>query len=242
MVNKTVNPAKTNLTSMTEPPVINTIFNEIVDATWLSRPSPTIALELLGCTLVRQLPNGEQIRGMIVETEAYMAGDPASHAYRKPTPRNAVMFGAAGMSYVYLIYGMYHCFNVVTDVEGVASAVLIRALELSAFPDSLPQNLSLGSKSDRHIKKPLKKDQLVRLAAGPGKLCRVLQIDRTLTDLPLHFNQPLWLEHRTPTFQQAVNSGKIEFVQTTRIGITKGKDLPWRWYIADCPAVSRFSL
>ncbi len=223
---------------MTESPVMNRIFNEIVDATWLSRPSPTIALELLGCTLVRQLPNGEQIRGVIVETEAYMTGDPASHAYRKQTPRNAVMFGPAGMSYVYLIYGMYHCFNVVTDVEGVASAVLIRALELLEIPDTLPQDLSLGLKSDRHIKKPLKKDKF-STAAGPGKLCKVLQIDRTLTGLPLQPPQPLWLEHRTPSFTEAIAQGKIQFIQTTRIGITKGTDLPWRWYIANCPAVSK---
>ncbi len=81
--------------------------NPIVDASWLSRPSPTVALDLLGCTLVRQLPNGEEIRGMIVETEAYQAGDPACHAYRRRTPRNTVMFGPAGISYVYLIYGIY---------------------------------------------------------------------------------------------------------------------------------------
>ena len=218
---------------------MNTNFNEIVDATWLSRPSPTIALDLLGCTLVRQLPTGEQIRGVIVETEAYMAGDPACHAYRKRTPRNAAMFGPAGTSYVYLIYGIYHCLNIVTGEDGIASAVLIRALELSAVPGGLQQDLNFPSKSDRNVKKSLKKDNFFRLAAGPGKLCRVLQIDRTLTDLPLHPDQPLWLEHRTPQFQQSVNLGKIDFVQTTRIGITQGTDLLWRWYIADCPAVSK---
>ncbi|MEL7035293.1 MAG: DNA-3-methyladenine glycosylase [Cyanobacteria bacterium J06592_8] len=233
---------------MTEPP-INTNINEIVDATWLSRPSPTIALELLGCTLVRQLPSSEQIRGVIVETEAYMAGDPACHAYRKRTPRNAVMFGPAGMSYVYMIYGIYHCLNVVTDVDGVASAVLIRALELSSVPTHLQQDLNIKTKNDqakpstpprdRKVKNSLKKDKLSRLAAGPGKLCRVLQIDRTLTDLPLQPNQPLWLEHRTPTFQESVDSGKIQVIQTTRIGISQGTDIPWRWYISDCEAVSK---
>ncbi|MEB3277338.1 MAG: DNA-3-methyladenine glycosylase [Lyngbya sp.] len=224
---------------------MNTNFNQIVDASWLNRPSPTVALELLGCTLVRQLPDAEQIRGVIVETEAYMAGDPACHAYRKRTERNAVMFGPAGMSYVYFIYGMYHCLNIVTDLEGIASAVLIRALELSGVPESLQQDLNFPSKSDRHVKTSLKKDNLkkdkfYRLAAGPGKLCRVLQIDRSLSDLPLHPDQALWLEYRTPTFQESVNCGKIQFVQTTRIGITQGTDLPWRWYIADCPAVSKF--
>ncbi|MDY7020412.1 MAG: DNA-3-methyladenine glycosylase [Cyanobacteriota bacterium] len=223
---------------MSEPP-ISTNINDIVDATWLSRPSPTIALELLGCTLVRQLPSGEQIRGVIVETEAYMAGDPACHAYRKRTPRNTVMFGLAGMSYVYIIYGIYHCLNVVTDVDGVASAVLIRALELPSVPNYLQQDLNILTESNRNIKKPLKKDKLSRLAAGPGKLCRVLQIDRTLTDLPLQPDQPLWLEHRTPAFQESMNSGKTQVVQTTRIGISQGTDIPWRWYIADCEAVSK---
>jgi DNA-3-methyladenine glycosylase len=111
---------------------------------------------------------------------------------------------------------------------------------LSSIPDFLQQDLNFPAKSDRNVKKPLKKDKFYRLAAGPGKLCRVLKIDRTLTDLPLHPDGPLWLEHRTPTFQQSVDSGKIQFVQTTRIGITQGTDLPWRWYIANCPAVSQF--
>jgi DNA-3-methyladenine glycosylase len=95
--------------------MISGSINEIVDASWLARPSPNVAPELIGCTLVRQLPNGEQIRGMIVETEAYETGDPACHAYRRRTPRNGVMFGPAGISYVYLIYGIYHCLNILTS-------------------------------------------------------------------------------------------------------------------------------
>ena len=129
---------------------------QIVESFWLARPSTSVAPDLLGCTLVRQFPDGETIRGIIVETEAYGPGDPACHAYRQRTLRNEVMFGPAGMSYVYLIYGMYHCFNVVTDAEGVASAVLIRALELDAPPKEFAGI-------------PEKKRS--RLAAGPGKLC-----------------------------------------------------------------------
>ncbi len=90
---------------------------------------------------------------------------------------------------------------------------------------------SPNSEGDRILKKFSKKQQS-RLAAGPGKLCRVLQIDRSLTNLPFHPSQPLWLEHRT--YQT-----EIQWVQTTRIGITQGTELPWRWYIADCPAVSK---
>jgi DNA-3-methyladenine glycosylase len=197
---------------------------QIVESFWLARPSTSVAPDLLGCTLVRQFPDGETIRGMIVETEAYAPGDPACHAYRQQTPRNQAMFGRAGIGYVYFIYGMYHCFNVVTDAEGVGSAVLIRALQLDASPvkfAAIPEKKQL------------------RLAAGPGKLCKVLEIDRTFSGLPLDAGQALRLEHRSEDFQQAVEEGTINFVQTTRIGITKGIDLPWRWYLGNCAAVSQ---
>ena len=198
---------------------------QIVESFWLARPSTSVAPDLLGCTLVRQFPGGETIRGTIVETEAYGPGDPACHAYSQRTPRNQVMFGPAGMSYVYLIYGMYHCFNVVTDADGVASGVLIRALQL----DTVPKRFS-------HI--PEKKRS--RLASGPGKLCTILEIDRTFSALPLGVGEPLRLEHRSAQFQEAIESGAINIVQTTRIGISQGIDLPWRWYIGNYPAVSKF--
>ena len=197
---------------------------QIVESFWLARPSTSVAPDLLGCTLVRQFPDGETIRGMIVETEAYAPGDPACHAYRQQTPRNQAMFGRAGISYVYLIYGMYHCLNVVTDAEGVGSAVLVRALQLDAPPVKFAAI-------------PPKKQ--LRLAAGPGKLCKVLEIDRTFSGLPLDAGQALRLEQRSEEFQQAVEEGTINFVQTTRIGITKGIDLPWRWYLGNCAAVSQ---
>ena len=197
---------------------------QIVESFWLARPSTSVAPDLLGCTLVRQFPDGETIRGIIVETEAYGPGDPACHAYRQRTLRNEVMFGPAGMSYVYLIYGMYHCFNVVTDAEGVASAVLIRALQL----DPVPKEFAGIPEKKRS-----------RLAAGPGKLCKVLEIDRTLSGFPLVSGQPLRLEHRSEHFQQAVEEGTINFVQTTRIGISQGIDLSWRWYVGNSKAVSQ---
>lgn len=194
-----------------------------VEASWLARSSTEVAPDLLGCTLVRQLPDGQILRGLIVETEAYTPGDPACHAYKRRTARNAVMFGLAGMTYVYLIYGMYYCLNVVTDQDGVPSAVLIRALQLS------------GSDWVDRLKAPLN-----RVAAGPGKLCRVLQIDLSLTAQSLHPGQPLWLEHRSNEFQSDCDRQTTSFVQTTRIGLTQGTDLPWRWYIKGCPAVSKF--
>jgi DNA-3-methyladenine glycosylase len=178
---------------------------------------------LLGCVLVRQV-DGQTYRGLIVETEAYAPGDPACHAYRRPTQRNQVMFGAAGMTYVYLIYGMYHCLNVVTDLDGVPSAVLIRALALETVPPWC----------DRQ-----KERKLSRIAAGPGKLCRALNIDLSLTAQALSPGHPLWLEHRSSDFKAGVEQGAIAFVQTTRIGLTQGVDIPWRWYVKDCPAVSK---
>jgi DNA-3-methyladenine glycosylase len=190
---------------------------------WLSRPAPDVAPDLLGCVVVRQRVDGTLVRGTIVETEAYAPGDPACHAYRRETPRNRVMFGQAGMTYVYLIYGMYHCLNVVTDREGIASAVLIRALALDTVPPDYPRP----------------QEKLHRIAAGPGKLCRALQIDLTHSGQPLQPGYPLWLEHRSPEWQQQVDRGTIGVIQTTRIGLTQGVEIPWRWYIQACAAVSK---
>ncbi|MBD2436939.1 DNA-3-methyladenine glycosylase [Nostoc sp. FACHB-110] len=199
-------------------------MNACIDSIWLTRPATTIAPELIGCTLVRLMPDGSIVRGMIVETEAYTPEDPAMHAYRGKTKRNQVMFGAAGKAYVYLIYGIYHCFNVVTDRDGVASAVLVRALEL----DKIPTWVELKDTLKPH-----------RIAAGPGKLCRALKIDLTLNATDLQFGQPLWLEHRPPEFQQQLEAGQLSLMQTTRIGLTKGVDLPWRWYLLNSAAVSK---
>lgn len=201
--------------------VNSTPFTQIVEPEVLARPSTEVAPQLLGCVLVRRMPDGQILRGTIVETEAYASGDPAFHAYRRSTPRNQVVFGPAGRIYVYLIYGMYYCCNIVTDRDGVPSAVLIRALQLDLGIDGSPA-----------------KNQL-RIAAGPGKLCRALQIDLRLNGTILHPSEPLWLEQRQREFQQQLDDGAISIVQTTRIGLSQGIDLPWRWYIGGCRAVSR---
>lgn len=198
-----------------------TIDSSFIQSDWLSRSSLEVAPDLLGCTLVRQFADGLTLRGMIVETEAYTVGDPACHAYRRQTDRNRIMFGPAGMTYVYLIYGIYHCLNVVTDRDGVPSAVLIRALQLDSLP---PWCLD---------------EKLTRVAAGPGKLCRAFKIDLTLSAQLFQPGQSLWLEPRSPQFQAQIEQHAIAFVQTTRIGLTQGVDLPWRWYIKNCAAVSK---
>jgi DNA-3-methyladenine glycosylase len=202
------------------------IIEQIITAEWLDRSAVVVAPELVGCTLVRRLPDGRELRGRIVETEAYQAGDPACHAYRKQTARNQIMFGAAGYVYVYLIYGMYHCVNIVTDRVGDPSAVLIRALELDLVT------------LDRIPLKP--KQQSERIAAGPGKLCQAMQIDLDLYGTKLELGQAMWLEARDPDWQAGLDLGSIELVQTTRIGLTQGVDLPWRWYVRGCKAVSKW--
>lgn len=194
----------------------------IIPTHWFSRPAAEIAPELLGCTLVRHFEDGQRIRGLIVETEAYAAGDPACHGYRKKTPRNASMFGSAGHLYVYLIYGMYYCLNIVTDHVDVPSAVLIRALALDQIPDWIPAK---------------KRAQPHRIASGPGLLCQAMRIDRSHDGIPLipQAHESIWVEF--PDHQQP---NSLESVQTTRIGLKQGTEIPWRWYLKDHRSVSRW--
>ena len=195
----------------------------MISAEWCDRNTLHVATALVGCTLVRQL-SGKTLRCLIVETEAYCPGDPACHAYRGITPSNAAMFGPPCHSYVYLIYGMYHCFNVVTEAANIGSAVLIRAIALTHLPHDI----------DIRYKK-----QGNRIAAGPGKLCRTLSINRSHTGLALTPQNQLWLEHRTQAFQHQIDQGQHALVQTTRIGLSKAVEHPWRWYLKDHPSVSK---
>ena len=180
---------------------------------------------------MRQFANGDRLRCAIVETEAYAPGDPACHAYKRKTQRNQSMFGPAGHLYVYLIYGMYHCLNIVTDLEGVGSAVLVRAVDLDRLPAWIP---------DKKRTKPH------RVAAGPGLLCKALLLDRQQDGWPLHQSDgdALWIEAANNPSGAAPgsdsNTDSSTIVQTTRIGLTQGADIPWRWYVRDHPAVSKY--
>ena len=121
-----------------------------------------MARELLGKVLELRRPD-HRLAAVIAETEAYLgAGDPASHSYRGVTPRSRIMFGPPGVAYVYLIYGMYHCLNAVTEAEGIGSAVLIRALD-----PEIPRPEPGASWTRRSL-------------AGPGKLCREFGIDLSM--------------------------------------------------------------
>ncbi|HZL21569.1 MAG TPA: DNA-3-methyladenine glycosylase [Polyangia bacterium] len=147
------------------------------------RPTTAVARELLGKVLVRHTPAGATLIARIVEVEAYLGErDAASHARRGPTPRAAIMFGPPGFLYVYLIYGMHNCMNFVTEADGKAGAVLIRAATpLAGFPAIPLQKkgpLAGRSTPPRTIAAGRSRSSLTRPLTGPGKLCAALGITR----------------------------------------------------------------
>jgi DNA-3-methyladenine glycosylase len=159
-----------------------------------------VAPDLIGATF---LVNG--VGGIIVEVEAYHHTEPAAHSFRGPTPRNRIMFGPAGFSYVYRSYGIHWCMNFVCEREGSASAVLIRALEPTHGLAAMRRRRGLSDERS--------------LCSGPGKLCEALGITIAHSELPLD-RPPSALHART---------GKAEIVSGVRIGITKAAELPWRY-------------
>jgi DNA-3-methyladenine glycosylase len=179
-------------------------------------PTIKVAKALLGSLLVHDSPQGK-VSGRIVETEAYLHDDPACHASRGMTPRTKVMFGPPGHAYIYFIYGMYHCLNVVTGPEGCGEAVLIRALE--------PVD-GIELMQERRPRKKLKD-----LCNGPGKLVIALGIPSTFNGIKMD----KWPLKIIPA------KSKPKITTTTRIGITKGAELPLRFYIPKNPFVSRKS-
>jgi DNA-3-methyladenine glycosylase len=174
------------------------------------QPAEILARHLIGAVL---LVDG--VGGRIVETEAYDALDPASHSFRGPTARNAPMFGPPGRAYVYRIYGLHWCFNIVCDAERSGSAVLIRALA-----PTTGVHLMQARRNQRGMG---------ALCSGPGKLCQALAIDARLngalvTAAPFTLRGPVQ---------------PIPTVQGPRIGITAGRDTPWRFVEAGSPFLSR---
>jgi DNA-3-methyladenine glycosylase len=159
-----------------------------------------VAPDLIGATF---LVDG--LGGIIVEVEAYHHTDPAAHSFRGPTPRNRVMFGPAGYTYVYRSYGIHWCMNFVCEEEGSASAVLIRALEPTHGISAMRRRRGLHD--------------VRALCSGPGKLTEALGITDKHSGLALDA-PPIALHART---------GKAELAAGIRIGITKAADLPWRY-------------
>jgi DNA-3-methyladenine glycosylase len=187
----------------------------IINRKFFDRNTLEVAKELLGCFLVR-VYRGKIIRAMITETESYVGeNDLACHASKGRTPRTEVMYGQPGHAYVYMIYGMYHCLNIVTEKKDFPAAVLIRGVanleESRALKDS---RLFSGNKKS------------LALINGPGKLCKFLHIDRKLNRWDLTKGEKLWLEFRDPKI-------KLPMVEKSkRIGIDYAKhcrEYLWRF-------------
>ncbi len=212
------------------------------DRPFYERPTLEVAQGLLGAILVRETERG-RLTGVIVETEAYVApGDAACHAYRGLTNRNRVMFGAAGHAYVYRSYGIHYMLNVVTEAAGVAAAVLIRAIDPRDGLDIMMANRGLstaprgaagdGDDSEGGAKAGSKRGDRggVNVTNGPGRLCQALGIGPELNGVDLT-GPPLYIVPGAP-------HDTLPIVQTTRIGITRAVELPWRFYVKGNPAVS----
>ena len=189
---------------------IATKSSQHLPQSFFARPAEEVAPELVGCLLVKRQPTGELLWGVIVETEAYSQDEPACHGYRRRTPSNETLFGEPGRFYVYLSYGVHHCVNVVTGRAGWANGVLLRAAALPGEPE--------------------------RIAAGPALLARRFGINRSLDAQLVHPDRGIWFAPRPP---ELAVLGAADLVQTSRIGISQGQDLPWRWYWRASRSVSR---
>ena len=192
---------------------IATTLRQPLPQSFFARPAEQVAPELIGCLLVKCQANGELLWGVIVETEAYSQEEPACHGYRRRTPSNETLFGEPGRFYVYVSYGIHHCVNVVTDRSDWANGVLLRAL---AMPDE-PE----------------------RVAAGPALLARRFGLDRRHDAQRAIPDAGLWLVPPPPELLPIHPVPSAELVQTRRLGISQGQDLPWRWYLRSSRSVSR---
>ena len=178
--------------------------------TLFDHPAETVARTLIGAEL-----EVDGVGGVIVETEAYDVFDPASHSFVGPTARNAPMFGPPGRAYVYRLYRLPGCFNVVCDAGQAGSAVLVRALEPRTGVERM---------RERRGGLPLE-----ALCSGPGKLCEALGIDGTLNGRSL----------AAAPFSLRLHLQPPELVQGVRIGIRKGAETPWRFGMAGSRFLSR---
>jgi DNA-3-methyladenine glycosylase len=177
---------------------------------FFARSVHSVASELIGATL---LVDG--VGGTIVEVEAYDHEDPAAHGYRGRTARNASMFGPPGHAYVYRSYGIHWCVNLVCEHEGVAAAVLLRALEPTHGLDVM--------RDRRGVAEPR------LLCSGPGRLCQALAITRAHDGLSLD----------QPPFELHERESVPEIVAGPRVGITRAADRPWRYGLAGSRYLSR---
>ena len=182
--------------------------------TFFFRPAEKVAPELVGCLLVKRQLSGELLWGVIVETEAYCQSEPACHGYRRRTPSNETLFGEPGRFYVYVSYGIHHCVNVVTGRADWANGVLLRAAWLPGEHE--------------------------RIAAGPALLAKRFGLSKRHDAMVVDPGAGVWLAPRPPEVSAALASCEPSAViQTTRIGLSQGQELPWRWYWQASRSVSR---
>ncbi len=199
---------------------INTsMYEKLPRSFYLREDVVQIAKDLLGKTLITQI-NGEVTAGKIVETEAYCGrGDKACHANGKKTPRTEIMYGRGGHAYVYLCYGIHHLFNVVTNIEGMADAVLVRALEPL-------EGIDIMKRRRKHTK--------AKLASGPGTLTQALGIRTNMTGMDLTEDQ-IWIG-------KVVVEEDFKILEDIRIGVEYAEEdafRPWRFLIAGNRFVSK---
>lgn len=174
---------------------------------FLDRPAHEVAVDLIGALLTH-----DGVGGLVVETEAYAADDPASHSFSGPTARNAAMFGPAGHAYVYRSYGIHWCFNVVC---APGSAVLVRALEPTSGVPAMVRRRRL--------------ENVRSLCSGPGKLCQALAISEAQNGMPLGQG----------ALQLEAAAQRPDILAGPRIGISKAVDVPWRFGLSGSRFLSR---
>lgn len=215
-------------------------LSEPLPRTFYLQETLTAARALLNCVLVHRSPDGVTA-GRISETEAYTVGDPACHAYRGQTARNAAMFGPPGHAYLYAIYGMHTCFNLVCAPEGVAEAVLVRALEPLIGWELMRVRRSLD-KENRPAENGLSMAQHHRirearfLCGGPGKLCAAMGLTLAQNGWDLTDGSEVSVY---PPLSGLVMPPEAAVLSSPRIGITQGVELPWRFYLRGDPYISR---
>ena len=202
---------------------------EKLNREFYNRNSLIVAKELLGKYLVNNI-EGTQFIGKIVEVEAYMGpDDKAAHSYNnRLTERTKIMYGDAGHAYVYFIYGMHFCMNVVVEAKGKPQAVLIRALE----PVS-PKEVMAKRRYGKTLEE-LKRSELISITNGPGKLCKAMGINKENNGEDL-CGENLYII-------QGEEQDKFNMVSTKRINIDyaeEAKDYPWRYYIENNPYISK---
>ena len=212
----------------------------LIPREFFARPSAEVAPDLLGCVLEHETADG-LVAVELTEVEAYAGrSDPASHAYRGKTPRNAVMFGPPGHAYVYFTYGMHFCVNMVCLGEnGSASAVLLRAGAIIAGEDLARARRTRGPVSEGPVSEGPVSEGRARIASrdlarGPARLCQALSIDRSLDGADVCVaSSPLRMRAGAGN---PARSGKI--ITGPRVGVSSAAEIPWRfWYEGD-PTVS----